>query len=215
MNRTARPGGARGPNLRAVAMMALLAFGAGGLASGCTTNPATGGRMVSFISPQEEARIGAEQHRKLVPAMGGVISRRDVQRYVASVGHLLARTSEMPNLRFTFTVLNTDSVNAFALPGGYIYITRGILVHFTSEAQLAAVLGHEIGHVTARHSVSQMSTQTLLQGAVGVGSILAPSLQPVFGVANAGLGVLFLKFSRESINRRIHTWNVCNRVLIY
>ena len=82
MNRTPRPGGARRPGLRAMAMMAALAFGAGGLASGCTTNPATGGRMVSFISPQEEARIGAEQHRKLVPGrkVKIVISERHRER---------------------------------------------------------------------------------------------------------------------------------------
>src|SRR3989454_110524 len=88
--------------------------------------------------------------------------------------------------------------NAFALPGGYIYVTRGILAHLNSEAELAGVVGHEIGHVTARHSVSQMSKQQLAQLGLAVGTIASPELGRYAGLAGQALGVLFLKYSRNN-----------------
>jgi predicted Zn-dependent protease len=104
--------------------------------------------------------------------------------------------SERPTLPWAFRVVDDPVVNAFALPGGFIYITRGILAHFNSEAQLVAVLGHEVGHVTARHSASQISQQQLAQVGRGVGSILSPDIEQFSGLASAALGVLFLKHSR-------------------
>jgi predicted Zn-dependent protease len=155
----------------ALGIVAVWVIGAGGLVSGCTTNPATGERMVSFISPKDEARIGAKQHRAMVPAMGGAIPNAEIRRYIDSIGQRLARHSEIPNSKFTFTVLDTNSVNAFALPGGYVYVTRGLLALANSEAEIAGVLSHEIGHVTARHAV-QRHSQAVLGGlgtaAVGV-----------------------------------------------
>jgi predicted Zn-dependent protease len=117
--------------------------------------------------------------------------------YVDTVGQRVARTSHLPNLEWHFTVLDDPTVNAFAMPGGYIYITRGILTHLNSEAQLAGVLGHEIGHVTHRHTAEQMTQQQL----VGLGytalQIAAPQLQQYDAVAQQALGLMFLKYSRE------------------
>ena len=179
----------------ATVLGAVLALAAAALFPGCATNPATGESMMSFISPEEEARIGAREHRKLVPAFGGAITDKDLQRYVSSVGALLARTSELPNLRFTFTVLDTDTVNAFALPGGYVYITRGLLALANSEAEIAGVLAHEIGHVTARHA-AQRHTRSVFAGlgAAAVG-ILTGSGE-LAQVAGTGLGAYVRSYSR-------------------
>jgi predicted Zn-dependent protease len=120
---------------------------------------------------------------------------------VSDLGLRLARASERPNLPWTFRVVDDPIINAFALPGGYIYVSRGILAHFNSEAELASVLGHEIGHVTARHSVQQLSKQQLAQIGVGVAQIAAPRLGDFLGVAVAWLELLFLKFSRDDENQ--------------
>lgn len=117
--------------------------------------------------------------------------------YVSELGLRLARLSERPSLPWAFRVVDDPVVNAFALPGGFIYITRGILAHFGSEAQLVAVLGHEIGHVTARHSVEQLSKQQLAQFGLVAGAIVAPELAGYADLAQAALGVLFLKFGRD------------------
>jgi predicted Zn-dependent protease len=116
---------------------------------------------------------------------------------VNQIGQRLAAASERPDLPWTFRVIDDPTVNAFAVPGGFIYITRGLLAHMTSEAQLAGVLGHEIGHVTARHSVSQMSRQQLAQIGLGIGMILSPTVASFGDLASAGLQVLFLKYGRD------------------
>ena len=121
-----------------------------------------------------------------------------LQRYVSELGLSMARVSERPALPWTIRVLDDPVINAFALPGGYVYVTRGILAHFTSEAELAGVLGHEIGHVTARHSAQQITRSQIAQIGLGVGSILAPELQGVASAAGAGLGLLFLRYGRDA-----------------
>lgn len=131
------------------------------LGAGCATNPATGERMLSLISEAQEIEMG-RQYSEQIAATMPVYDDPELQRYVENIGLRLAATSERPELPWTFTVLDDAAVNAFAVPGGYLYVTRGILTYFNSEAELAAVLGHEIGHVTARHSVEQMSRQQLL-----------------------------------------------------
>src|SRR3989441_9757278 len=105
----------------------------------------------------------------------------------------LAATSERPNLPWSFRVVDDPVVNAFALPGGFIYVTRGILAHLNSEAELAGVVGHEIGHVTARHSANQMTKQQLAQVGLVVGTIASPEFGRYSGLAGQALGVLFLK----------------------
>ena len=120
---------------------------------GCTTtDPATGSQIFTAgMSPEREASVGRENHPKFVKAFGGEYGSPELKAYVASIGRFLVSTSELPNLEFTFTILNTPTVNAFAVPGGYIYLTRGLLALANDEAELAAVMAHEIAHVTARH----------------------------------------------------------------
>jgi len=128
----------------------------------------------------------------------GLYDDEELQTYVMDLGARLAATSERPSLNWTFRVVDDATVNAFALPGGYIYVTRGILAHLNSEAELCSVLGHEIGHVTARHGVNQMSKAQLAQIGLGVGSILAPeAAQSLGSLAQTGLSLMFLKFSRD------------------
>ncbi len=145
------------------------------LLSGCmTTNPATGGSdFTPFMSPAKESAVGKQQHPLVIKQNGGVLDEPRIAGYVAVVGGRLAATSEMQSSPFTFTVLNSPMVNAFALPGGYIYVTRGILALFNSEAEMASVLGHEIGHVTARHSAKRYNQQLFTGlGATLLGAVL-------------------------------------------
>ena len=120
-----------------------------------------------------------------------------LQRYVSGLGTQLAKGSERPNLPWSFTVIDDPQVNAFALPGGPIFITRGILSHMNSEAQLVSVLGHEIGHITAKHSVQQLSQAQLAQIGIIAAVIVKPSLAQFGDLASQGLGLLFLKFGRD------------------
>ena len=117
----------------------------------CATNPATGNREFSLMSEAQEVQLGKEMDPQIKQQMG-VYEDAELQRYVSQVGLRLARASERPNLPWQFTVVDEPAVNAFALPGGFIYITRGIMAYLHDEEQLAGVLGHEIGHVTARHA---------------------------------------------------------------
>src|SRR5690606_12235747 len=165
-------------------------------AAACATNPATGGTQLSLISESQEIAMGREADAAIVAQMG-LYPDEALQRYVHDLGTRLAATSERPNLPWTFRVLDDHAVNAFALPGGFIYVTRGIMANLESEAQLATVLGHEIGHVTARHSVEQLSRQQLAQLGLGIGAILRPDLAGVIDLAGTGLGLLFLKYGRD------------------
>ena len=132
--------------------------------TGCGVNPATGEEQFNaFMSPAEEQRIGAEQHPKLVEAFGGRYDDPGLQRYVESIGRLLQATSEQPTPPYTFVILDSPTVNAFALPGGYVHVTRGLMALANDEAELAGVIAHEIGHVTARHSAERYS-QGLIAG---------------------------------------------------
>ena len=165
-------------------------------AAGCATNPATGERQLSLISESQEIQMGLEADPSIVSSMG-LDPDSGRQRYVRELGMRLARVSERPNLPWTFRVIDDPVVNAFAVPGGHIYVTRGIMAHLNSEAELASVIGHEIGHVTARHSVTQMSQQQLMQLGLVVGVALKPDLARYAGVASQGMQLLFLKYSRD------------------
>lgn len=164
--------------------------------AGCATNPATGKTQLSLISESQEIAMGRQADSEVVASIG-LYDDPNVQAYVSRLGHELAARSERPNLPWTFRVVDDDAVNAFALPGGFVYVTRGILPYLDSEAELAAVMGHEIGHVTARHSVSQASKQELAQFGMALGVMLKPDLQKYAGLAGAGLNLLFLKYSRD------------------
>lgn len=165
-------------------------------AAACSVNPATGKRQLSLIGEGQEIEIGRQSDQQVVASMG-LYPDEGLQRYVDELGQRLAAASERPDLPWTFRVIDDPTVNAFALPGGFIYVTRGILTHFNSEAELMGVLGHEIGHVTGRHGVERLSKAQLTQIGLGVGMILEPELRNYGDIAQTGLSVLFLKFSRD------------------
>lgn len=166
------------------------------LALACTMNPATGRRQLTLIGEQQEIAMGM-QYDKSVVAEYGLYPDDGWQAYIDEIGSTLAAASERPELDWQFRVVDDATVNAFAVPGGFVYMTRGILAHFNSEAQLATVMGHEIGHVTARHSVEQISRAQLAQLGLGVAMIASEDVRQYAGLAQMGVGVLFLKFSRD------------------
>ncbi len=167
------------------------------ITTGCAVNPATGKRQLVLVSEGDEIAMGRESDKSIVAEMG-LYDDDALAKYVQALGARLAAKSERPELAWSFRVVDDPIVNAFALPGGYINITRGILAHLANEAELATVIGHEIGHVTARHSVSQISKAQLAQLGLGIGSILAPEQAQRFGgMAQTGLGLLFLKYGRD------------------
>ncbi|MEN8145898.1 MAG: M48 family metalloprotease [Gemmatimonadota bacterium] len=186
-------GAGRPGSMHTLPVLPLLAIALGG----CATNPATGGRMLSLVSEGQEIRMGQEGAAAVESSIG-LYPDDDLQSYVDSIGQLLAAASERPGLPWRFRVIEQPVVNAFALPGGFIYVARGIMTHFNSEAELASVLGHEIGHVTARHSVEQISRAQLAGIGLLAGAVFAPEAVSQFGGAlNTSLGLLFLKYGRD------------------
>lgn len=166
-------------------------------ADACARNPVTGERELVLISESQEIELGRQAYEEALQSIG-VVEDDALQAYVQRIGEELARESERPQLPWTFRVVEDPTPNAFALPGGFIAVTRGLMGLMDSEAELATVLGHEIGHVTARHSVQQISRQQLGQIGLGVGMILFPSIQPLGDVLGGGLGLLFLKYGRDA-----------------
>jgi predicted Zn-dependent protease len=177
-------------------LIAVFVVAVTGLPVACSINPATGERQLSLIGTEQEIAIGRENHEQVVSSLG-LYEDEHVQAYVRRIGQELAAGSERPDLPWTFAVVNDPAVNAFALPGGFIYLTRGIMTHLSTEAQMAAVLGHEIGHVTARHSVEQLSRQQLAGFGVGLGMVLSEDFRQFGDLAQMGMGMLFLKFGRD------------------
>lgn len=165
-------------------------------AGGCAKNPATGKRQLNLVGKGQEVAMGRQGAEEVVQSIG-VYDDADLNRYVNRVGQRLAATSERKDLPWTFQVVDDPSVNAFALPGGFIFVTRGLLAHLENEAQLASVLGHEIGHVTAEHSVNQMSKAQVAQLGLGLGMVLSPTMREMGQVGMQGLSLMFLKFGRD------------------
>ena len=172
-----------------LALIALVA------AFACATNPATGKRQFNLMSEAQEISAGQEADAQVKKEMG-LYNDPNLQEYVSSIGLKLAQLSERPNLPWHYSVVDVPAINAFALPGGYIYITRGILPFLNDEAQLAGVLGHETGHVTARHAAQQYTRA--VGGTIGLVAlgIFVPGARPFGQIAEQGLGVLFLKYGR-------------------
>lgn len=166
------------------------------LFAGCATNPVTGRRELALVSEAQEVSMGLQAAKDAARQMG-VYPDSNLQRYVQGLGLPMAKASERPSLPWSITVIDDPAVNAFALPGGPLFVTRGILAHMNSEAQLVSVLGHEIGHVTARHSVNQMSKAQLTQGLFVGAMILRPELQRFGDLGGQALGLMFMKFGRD------------------
>ncbi len=165
-------------------------------ALGCATNPVTGRRELNLVSSSQEEGLGREGYKAMLVEYGGY-GEGSLQSYVDSVGQRLASVSHLPNLKWTFTVLDDPVVNAFAMPGGYVYVTRGILAHLGSEAQLAGVLGHEIGHVTARHSAQRITQSQLAGLGLGLASVVSPGFARYGNLAETALSLVFLKYGRD------------------
>jgi predicted Zn-dependent protease len=163
----------------------------------CAINPVSGERQLALISESQEIDIG-RQSAAAAEAQLGLVDNPEMQAYVQRLGLSLAQASERPNLPWTFRVVDDATPNAFAAPGGFIFVTRGLLALIRNEAELVSVLGHEIGHVTARHSVTMMSRAQLAQVGLGVGSIVSPAIAQWSELAAGGLQVLFLKYGRDA-----------------
>lgn len=162
----------------------------------CATNPVTGKKDIVLMSEEQEIALGA-QSDPAVLAQFGLYEDKSLQQFIQQKGQAMAAVSHRPGLKYEFKVVDSPVINAFALPGGYVYFTRGIMAHFNNEAQFAGVLGHEIGHITARHSVQQQSKSTLAQLGLITGMIISPEIAQLGNELSQGLGLLFLKFGRD------------------
>lgn len=165
-------------------------------AASCSRNPATGRLQFGLVSQDDEVALGREADADVREALG-LYEDKGLTELVTRVGTGLAARSERPELPWSFVVLDEPAVNAFALPGGWVYVTRGLLAHLVSEDELAAVLGHEAGHVTARHGVVQLRKQRAAQRSVGLFRIVDPNLRHVGGIAARTAGLALLKHSRD------------------
>ncbi len=163
----------------------------------CALNPVTGERELMLLSEPDEIRLGQKTDGQIVKSYG-MYDDAALSAYMEDLGQRLAKVSHRSHLPFQFKVLDSAVVNAFAVPGGYVYLTRGILSYLNNEAELAGVIGHEIGHVAARHSAEQYSRAQLAQVGLAVGMILAEDFREYSGLAQLGVGMLFMKFSRDN-----------------
>lgn len=169
----------------------------GFMINSCAKNPVTGKRQVVLISESQEIAMGQEADPQII-AQYGLYEDSTLQRFINEKGKAMAAISHRPNLQYNFRIVDSDILNAFAVPGGYVYFTRGIMAHFNNEAEFAGVLGHEIGHITARHTVVQQSKQVFGQLGLIAGLIIKPELGQFAEQASQGLGLLFLKFGRDA-----------------
>ncbi|SDG42249.1 Putative Zn-dependent protease [Dyadobacter soli] len=174
----------------------LPAFVAAGMLAGCSKNPVTGKKEIVFMSQEKEIALGAESHPSIVATMG-IYDDKNLQSFINEKGMAMAKISHRPDLPYKFFIVDSPVVNAFAVPGGYVYFTRGIMAHFNNEAEFAGVLGHEIGHITARHSARQQTSQIFGQVGLAAGMILSPQVRALGDQAQQALGLLFLSYSRD------------------
>ena len=162
----------------------------------CAVNPVTGKKQLMLMTEAQEISLG-KQYDPQVVATFGIYHDDALQSFVDATGAELGKISHRPNLEYHFRILDSPVVNAFAVPGGYIYLTRGILVQLNNEAELVGVMGHEMGHITARHTASQQSKQQLGQLLILGGMIASEDFRKFADYAMQGMQLLFLKFSRD------------------
>ena len=182
----------------------MLLSGLAGLAlSGCQVAPGTGRSSFNLLSEDDERQLGRQTHPQILQEFGGAYDDATLAAYIAGMGQRLVRVCETPDAEFRFTVLDSPIVNAMALPGGYIYITRGLLALTSNEAEVAGVLGHEIGHVLARHTAERVSRAQ-------AGGLFAAVLGAVVGVqgvgelAQMGAAAYLQSFSRDQESEADH-----------
>lgn len=175
----------------------ILIFAAILIIPSCAVNPVTGKKQLMFMSEAQEVSLGAQYDPSVVSTFG-TYDNPQLLAFITEKGNEIGKISHRPNLKFHFKILDSPVVNAFAVPGGYVYFTRGILAQFNNEAELIGVLGHEIGHVTARHSASQQTKQQLGQILLMGGMIASEKFRQFGEYAMQGMQLLFLKFSRDN-----------------
>ncbi len=171
--------------------------------TGCVTNAATGRSQLNLLSRDEEIALGAQEGAKMTQAYGGAITDPQLAGYIDRVARSMLPYVEgsYGELPWEFTFINSDEINAFALPGGKVFFTKGLAMRLTNEAQMAGVLGHEIGHVTAEHADKHISQALILNGGIAVtGAVLGDGgvgTQIALQTLQTGSGLFALKFSRE------------------
>ncbi len=167
--------------------------------TGCSVNPVNGKNVFNFYSEADEIKIGEEEHPRII-SQYGEYDDSTLHDYIQKIVWKIGDVSHRPNLDYRVTVLDTPQVNAFALPGGHLYVCRGLLLYLNSEAELAAVLAHETGHVTARHSVESLSKQKGLNIGLVLGSLFFKTPeqgQSFYDVGSQLSAIASLSFSRE------------------
>lgn len=167
------------------------------LINSCARNPVTGKSQIVLMSEAQEIEMGKEADPQII-AQFGLYNDSAMQNFITAKGKQMAAISHRSNLDYKFRIVDSDVLNAFAVPGGYVYFTRGIMAHFNNEAEFAGVLGHEIGHITARHSVTQQRNALLGQLGLIATMVIKPELAQFAEQASQGLGLLFLKFGRDA-----------------
>ena len=166
------------------------------LISSCARNPVTGSKEFMLMSEGQEMALGKQSDPAII-AQYGLYDDQKMQAFINEKGKAMGAISHRPDIDYQFRILDSPVVNAFAVPGGYVYFTRGIMAHFNNEAEFAGVLGHEIGHITARHSAKQYSAQMIGQLGLMAGVIASEDFRQFAQQASQGLGLLFLKFGRD------------------
>jgi len=167
------------------------------MAESCAKNPVTGKRDLMLMSESQEIAMGKQSDPDIIKFFG-LYDDKNLQKFIDDKGQQMAAISHRKKLKYEFKIVDSPVVNAFAVPGGYVYFTRGIMAHFNNEAEFAGVLGHEIGHITARHSAKQYSNAMAAQIGLTAGVIHAPEFAQYADLAQTGVGLLFLKFGRDA-----------------
>ncbi len=163
----------------------------------CSINPVTGKKQIMFMSEAQEIQMGTQYDPQVI-ATFGEYQNKELSALIQERGKEMGLISHRPNLEYHFKILDSPVINAFAVPGGYIYLTRGIMAQFNNEAEMLGVLAHEMGHITARHSASQQTKQTLGQLLFVGGMIASEEFRKYGEYAMQGMQLLFLSFSREN-----------------
>ncbi|MBU0696673.1 MAG: M48 family metalloprotease [Bacteroidetes bacterium] len=179
-------------NLLSISIVIISTF----LFNSCAINPVTGKKQLVLMSEAQEIQMGKDADPQII-AEYGLYENQELQNFISAKGKQMAAISHRPNIEYNFRIVDSEVVNAFAIPG-YVYFTRGIMANFNNEAEFAGVLGHEIGHITARHTVSQQANATLGQIGLLAGMIISPTIAQYGQQASQGLSLLFLKFGRDA-----------------
>jgi predicted Zn-dependent protease len=175
--------------------LVIIAFFSGLSVASCAKDYVTGRPTFTLVDEATEIRIGAAEDKKVVAVLG-VYEDEKLSDFVAGLGQHIAQVCHRPNLTYTFRVVDSPVINAFALPGGYIYITRGLMAHVNSIDELVGVMAHEVGHVAARHSAKQISRQAAASG-FGLFNIVNIVVPPVGGLLSAPSQLMLLSYSRK------------------